>query len=408
MFTILKNNQGSALIISLLMLVMLSFIGIASVITSVRDMDISQNTQEKTKAFYIAEAGAERGLAQVNDSAAWRAGFSSITFGSGAYSVTITDSLTDASLGKNLKLVASGTDGYGESVIETILKPKIKINSIFKWAMFGDKKVTISGQGYYDRYDSDLGTYDTQDTNGPDGGGYMYADTGGNVGGNSIINLSGQEFFHGDVQTSNTDSANGWDVLQNDATIYGAISETIPRFDIAPIPDSMFTRANSTNNNSTGITLAGGASYNNGSKELQGNSGTITFGNGTYYFTKMDLGSATINVAAGAKAIIYLTGDFTHSGGGNINTSGVPAGFQVYTKGANVTMGGTSDISGTFYAPNAVVSVSGTGHLYGSFLGKEANVSGQRYIHYDYALSRINVPWNNATEGYQVLTWREL
>lgn len=59
MFYTLKNNAGSALIVALLMLIMLSFIGIASITTSVRDMDISKNTTDRTDAFYVAEAGLE-------------------------------------------------------------------------------------------------------------------------------------------------------------------------------------------------------------------------------------------------------------------------------------------------------------------------------------------------------------
>src|SRR3972149_2102694 len=59
-----RNNQkGSALIVSLLILVLLSFIGIAGVITSSRDMDISLNQKERNNAFYTAEAGLELAMA---------------------------------------------------------------------------------------------------------------------------------------------------------------------------------------------------------------------------------------------------------------------------------------------------------------------------------------------------------
>lgn len=65
----LRNNQkGSALVVSLLILILLSFIGIAGVITSSRDMDISLNQKERNNAFYTAEAGLElaMGLAKYN------------------------------------------------------------------------------------------------------------------------------------------------------------------------------------------------------------------------------------------------------------------------------------------------------------------------------------------------------
>jgi len=65
----LRNNQkGSALVVSLLILILLSFIGIAGVMTSSRDMDISLNQKERNNAFYTAEAGLElaMGLAKNN------------------------------------------------------------------------------------------------------------------------------------------------------------------------------------------------------------------------------------------------------------------------------------------------------------------------------------------------------
>src|SRR3990172_12111995 len=59
MLILIQNQRGSALVIALLMLIMLSFIGIASITTSVRDMDIAKNTTDRTDAFYVAEAGLE-------------------------------------------------------------------------------------------------------------------------------------------------------------------------------------------------------------------------------------------------------------------------------------------------------------------------------------------------------------
>jgi len=69
MFKILRNKSGSALIVTLLMLIMLSFIGIASITTSVRDMDIAKNTTDRTDAFYVADAGLELAYATLKNNA---------------------------------------------------------------------------------------------------------------------------------------------------------------------------------------------------------------------------------------------------------------------------------------------------------------------------------------------------
>ncbi len=60
----ISNQKGSALLVTLSILVLLSFLGIASVMTSNTDMDISGNEKRSTQAFYVAEAGVER---TVND-----------------------------------------------------------------------------------------------------------------------------------------------------------------------------------------------------------------------------------------------------------------------------------------------------------------------------------------------------
>src|SRR4030067_3278805 len=51
------------------MLIMLSFIGIASITTSVRDMDIAKNTTDRTDACYVAEAGLEMAFGMLKNNA---------------------------------------------------------------------------------------------------------------------------------------------------------------------------------------------------------------------------------------------------------------------------------------------------------------------------------------------------
>jgi hypothetical protein len=53
---ILKNEEGSALIASLLLLVILTLIGIAATSTTTTDMQIASNEKSYKYAFYAAEA----------------------------------------------------------------------------------------------------------------------------------------------------------------------------------------------------------------------------------------------------------------------------------------------------------------------------------------------------------------
>lgn len=56
------EENGSALLLALIIMVMLTFIFIAALTTSITDMDISKNMNERTSAFYLAEAGLELGM----------------------------------------------------------------------------------------------------------------------------------------------------------------------------------------------------------------------------------------------------------------------------------------------------------------------------------------------------------
>lgn len=61
----LRNQSGFALLVGLLMLILVGFIGLASLRTSDTDMEITANQVRRTKAFYLAEAGSERVASEI-------------------------------------------------------------------------------------------------------------------------------------------------------------------------------------------------------------------------------------------------------------------------------------------------------------------------------------------------------
>jgi hypothetical protein len=56
------GEKGSALLLALIVMVMLTLVFVAAITTSITDMDISENVKEKTSSFYVAEAGLEYGM----------------------------------------------------------------------------------------------------------------------------------------------------------------------------------------------------------------------------------------------------------------------------------------------------------------------------------------------------------
>lgn len=65
MFNQLKNEQGFTLLVFLSLLLMMTMIGIAAVMTSTTDVNIAGNDLKSINTFYAAEAGLEKAIAQI-------------------------------------------------------------------------------------------------------------------------------------------------------------------------------------------------------------------------------------------------------------------------------------------------------------------------------------------------------
>jgi hypothetical protein len=62
MLSRLKKNEGTALLVAIMVMLMLTLIFVAAITTSVTDIDIAKNQKERTSAFYVAEAGLQLGM----------------------------------------------------------------------------------------------------------------------------------------------------------------------------------------------------------------------------------------------------------------------------------------------------------------------------------------------------------
>ena len=65
--SILKNQSGAALVIALIMMIVLTLIGLASIFTSTFDIKISGNKRGSTDAFYGADSGIQVLVARVEN-----------------------------------------------------------------------------------------------------------------------------------------------------------------------------------------------------------------------------------------------------------------------------------------------------------------------------------------------------
>lgn len=143
-----------------------------------------------------------------------------------------------------------------------------------------------------------------------------------------------------------------------------------------------------------------GVSYNASTRTLSmsGNS-SLTLGGSIYNFCQMNLsGNSAISLAPGAKVEIIIdspddpgsgctagTGSLTMSGNGSwTNLSQDPTALQIYAYGLNnlssvVDLSGNAAFWGVVYAPHSTVNVSGNGAINGAIAGNQVSFSGNGF-----------------------------
>lgn len=182
-----SSESGVVLIVCMVLLLMLSLIGIASMMTSSTEMDISGNAQHHTAAFYLADAGVERSFAMLKDSVEWRAGFSNQALGGGTYDVVIADSATVPSLGDRVMVTSIGTFAEAKSGIEVVMGPA-SVHPLYNYAIYA---------GNFSEYDAEA-----------DSQAWTYQlDLGGCGSSADIVN--GDIFFNGNVDVDCDAQVNG-------------------------------------------------------------------------------------------------------------------------------------------------------------------------------------------------------
>jgi hypothetical protein len=396
------SQKGIILIVCMILLLMLSIIGIASLMTSNTEMDISGNSQFKVSAFYLADAGVERAFSVLQDSAGWRYGFYNEQLGGGVYDVAVYDSFTYPYLGEKLLVRSTGKVNEAKSTIEAIFAPRYR--TPFQYGAYGREAFDMLGGGMIDSYDSDLGSYASQAINGPDGNGYMYALENGNIRSEGDIKLGGNAQLHGDAIIGDSGSF----TFGGGTGMYGDSLRSSEPFPVDSIPSEDIAFAQANNDASTNMTLTGGASYDPITNALNAGSGdSIIFNSGTYYFSSVNFNSGgKLVLAPGADVTIYLTGTWDTSGGSVINTDATAADLHIYSTGTDFDFSGGTYLCAAIFAPNAEIVVTGGSHFFGSVIGRSFSNGGGTTLHFDEALLRLGD--DLLIVGYELESWKEL
>jgi len=251
----------------------------------------------------------------------------------------------------------------------------------------GCDAVTISAGVNTDSYNSSSGPYSSS----------ANTTSGGDIGSNGSWLSSGTSTIHGNIWLPHptVGSCPSADIQYSGSLTYNN-ADTLTSPYNPPSPTSVSTPTTTTNisgsNNTT--TLSPGTLY--GNFNISGTNNTLAFPSaGTYYINSITNSgvTTTLQMPSSGQVILNIGGNggATTSLSGatifNSSTSQIADNLIIYYAGTNsFTASGSTSGAAVLYAPNAPVTLSGSAAWYGAIVAKTFTDSGGAAIHFDTAL----------------------
>jgi hypothetical protein len=442
------NEEGSALVIALLCLLVLGVTSSAIVFTTQGEMKSSAAYKYSQQAFYVANGGVQRAVSWYNSSytphlpssdynatyfpvrysgssvlLAGQSGGSAVypesavassfystfanktlqadTKNSGVYDLnaslikheprTFLNTTTFLTYPSALERWRVSSTGYWRTSANPIGEAQITAtiendgDTLFDRALWGIDGVSLGGTILIDSYDPRLGPY----------GGTNIGDMGsiasnGSVTGNGNITVDGT-LAYGPSGT--------WDLKGGSADISGNIFQLPAPHYFPPIPNFSVGTTNVTVGTKKTATISPG-SYGAISTK---SSAVLTLEPGVYYIDSIDMGAQSAIHITGLTTLFVKSG-MNLTGQSIMNDTGLPSNLTInYSGTSDLKLAGGAGFYGSVYAPNAAVTLVGTSDFYGAFIGKTVSDSGTPQVHFDEgSLNRNLVP-----QPFRVVTWSQ-
>ena len=372
-----SNRKGFVLPSVIFAITIMSVIVVVALNTASDERRASRATRESTFAMYAAEAGLRQtygawpsgGVKALNPGDSLDLGWQGLP-NMAAYR-TVIHRVDNGGL-QEYNVVVQGRRTDPTAGIITVVGAVGGV-PIFKYAVYAETIVDLSGDGIVDGFDSDVGPYVA-----------ATADSTGNV------------WANGDMYITKT-------TVQGDATAVGAITygqnaavtgtatvgaTAVTPMDIIPCPMTGFTAL-------AEVPSGPGISYSTTTGVLTLSSGaTLTLADSSYFFSSIVLtGNSKLTVPGNPHVNVYLLDSLDATGGTLTNSGGTAAALSFTSCGTSATPAYWALTGGTqayysVYAPNHVVYATGSSDFYGAVVASVYYATGGAKFHYDAALAR--------------------
>jgi len=392
---ILNNERGVILAISLMILVLFVGAGVGAIVSMQTDLKTSGNLKTATQVFYIAEAGLQRALGQLNTVTNWVGGLSDTSnafsgdnsLGGGTYVVEVFEN--DPAAG-NIRIRSTGNIASSSSKVQAVATGFFF--PILNYAVFSCGNLTLKeGGGSVDSLidggdvfvDGNLdleatGTHQIQNGNVSVTGSININGTSSITGGNASAN--GNIGLQSSASPNVGGNATAGGNISGSGTVSGTSTQSASP---APVTDlcqgsELAARAITSDviqgfRSSAGTTISGnftagstitqtGIVHVTGNFELTGNatfSGDVIFivdGNAEI----IGPGSLTSSPAGSTVTFLVPTGNFDVKGGGSFTIDGVVQVGTVNTDGTGISGGNITVAENSNFTVNgSVATVNG-------------------------------------------------
>lgn len=309
---------------------------------------------------------------------------------------------------KLMRVTSSARVGSSDAGAELILRDNV--DTLFVWGAFGDSTLELSSQARVDSYDSTLGTYASQATNGA--GASAYARSAGNIGSNGDVFLKQNSKVYGDAMPgpSSTIQVTGNAVVTG-STANNTLPVDLPAIVVPVIPSSGAR-------NFVGATTLPAGNHHFGASVTTAGAVVNVTGPATLVFDSLVMRShSSLRIdSSGGPVSIYVIDDFVM----NSNTLLASNDYdprdvtlnllsdniinpEVKIDLDDVLFESNAKLFGTIYAPDAKIEIESNFELFGAVVAELITLESNARVHYDEALSRVLAP---GTRRYTRVSWR--
>ena len=425
-----RGERGSALPLTVFVLVILGGLMLALLLTNSRDAVVASNHVQSTNALAAAEAGIAHAIDALNGPVVGVLPQNVLTgqaFGIAGFTDTVQIANNNVA-GAGFPADAGGAENDTDGILVLTSTGRLpgssnstSINcaaddracrqvqvwirrgspSPFQRAIWADVGINMSSSSGTDSYDSASGAYP----------GWGSAGSNGDVFSNGNITMSGSSLVRGDGAAGGTisgGSSHFTGTMQN-----GASPVTMESIDCPGGPSGAYTAASALPLPCAGCSYTGAS----GNLSVSGGHNINLPATQDYYFNQLSLsGGSTVTVcqyagplvggncptsgSAAPHVNIFIAQTLSASGGSIVNPSSNSTKLTIIGCGSNNSPWTLSGGSGAYYglyAPNHNLTLSGASDIWGAIVADFDTESAGSHIHYDEALSRSTWVFTGST-----------